>query len=293
VSRTVIDPARDRRLSRSPSAASAAHRLAGDRDIGQASVCGERRVARRGARSIECAPILARRCGSSARVERESDTLSRETTMNVEQCMTRDPVCCGAADNLERAAQIMWEGDCGCVPVLDGGSKVIGMITDRDICMAAYTRGVPLYAVSVESAMARAIVGCRPSDTLETALGLLSANQLRRLPVLDAEGGVVGIVTIHDIARQSGVPGHEIVRSNRSPGRDGARQRRAGGPSKSGRLSSDEVVSALRGIARPRTERTVEANIDRKRDSNAVNRSVLRPKARPGGSSAKSRARSR
>src|SRR5436190_22380879 len=132
--------------------------------------------------------------------ERHAGGTAPEETiiMNVEHCMTREPLCCRAGDSLERAAQIMWEGDCGCVPVVDGGSKVIGMITDRDICMAAYTRGAPLWALSVESAMARGVVGCRVNDTLEAALGLLRANQLRRLPVVDAQGGLVGVVTILD-----------------------------------------------------------------------------------------------
>jgi CBS domain-containing protein len=190
--------------------------------------------------------------------------------MNVEQCMTRNPLSCRAGDSLERAAQIMWEGDCGCVPVIDGGSKLIGMITDRDICMAAYTRGAPLHALSVESAMARGVVGCRASDTLETALGLLSSNRLRRLPVVDAQGGLVGIVTLLDMARQSRVPGR----------------------TRSGRLAADDVVSALNGIGRPGANRTTPEVVSaRPGPAKKSRRSVLKPRARPGGSKPAARSR--
>jgi CBS domain-containing protein len=72
----------------------------------------------------------------------------KEHTMNVldlmTDLMTTNAKSCGTMDNLERAAQIMWENDCGVVPVVDGSERVVGMVTDRDICMAAYTQGQPL-----------------------------------------------------------------------------------------------------------------------------------------------------
>jgi CBS domain-containing protein len=64
-------------------------------------------------------------------------------TVKVFELMTRDVKTCGCADMVEHAAHIMWTRDCGCVPVVDGDGHVVGMVTDRDVCMAAYTQGRP------------------------------------------------------------------------------------------------------------------------------------------------------
>jgi CBS-domain-containing membrane protein len=64
--------------------------------------------------------------------------------MNIEQLMTRDVESCHPDDSLDRAAQLMWDNDCGCVPVVDEKQRVHGIITDRDICMSAYTSGQSL-----------------------------------------------------------------------------------------------------------------------------------------------------
>ena len=149
--------------------------------------------------------------------------------MNVDQCMTREPQSCRASDNLERAAQIMWECDCGCVPVVDDSAKVVGMITDRDICMAAYTRGAALRDISIESAMARDVASCRAGDQLESALNAMRARQVRRLPVLDGVGGLLGLLSLTDVVRQVAAPGR----------------------AKTGRLSSDEVLMTLSMIGHP------------------------------------------
>jgi len=64
--------------------------------------------------------------------------------MKVEQIMTRIVHTCSENDTLNRAAQLMWENDCGCVPVIHGGNgsgAVVGVVTDRDVCMGAYTQG--------------------------------------------------------------------------------------------------------------------------------------------------------
>jgi CBS-domain-containing membrane protein len=75
--------------------------------------------------------------------------------MRVEQLMTRDVKVCRAEDTLSRAAQLMWEHDCGCVPVIgtNGDGRLVGIITDRDIAMAAYTQGWPQSAIPVSTAM--------------------------------------------------------------------------------------------------------------------------------------------
>jgi len=110
---------------------------------------------------------------------------------------------CAPEDSLNTAAHIMWVGDFGCVPVVDEDSRVVGMITDRDICMAAYTRGVSLHALSVKSAMAKEVVCCAPEDDILVAEKLMRKNEIRRLPVVDALGKLVGIISIDNIVRQA------------------------------------------------------------------------------------------
>jgi len=123
--------------------------------------------------------------------------------MNVGQLMTQNVRTCHSEDTLHTAAQIMWDNDCGCVPVTDADRRVVGMLTDRDICMAAYTQGGPLRALKVSSAMSKKLHACKPEDSLATAEEILRANQIRRLPVVDHEGRLVGIVSLNDLAREA------------------------------------------------------------------------------------------
>jgi CBS domain-containing protein len=122
-------------------------------------------------------------------------------TVKVEEIMAREARGCAPNDMLNRAAQIMWENNFGCVPVIAGESKVVGMLTDRDICMAAYTQGATLNSIQVSSAMSREVFSCRPSDDLVAAQQVMRDHQVRRLPVTDADGKLVGIVSLSDIAR--------------------------------------------------------------------------------------------
>jgi CBS domain-containing protein len=104
---------------------------------------------------------------------------------------------------VNRAAQIMWEADVGCVPVVDAENRVVGMITDRDIAMAAYTQGRALEAISVESAMATQVYTCSPGDDVSSAEERMQKFQVRRLPVVDSAAKLVGIVSMNDIAREA------------------------------------------------------------------------------------------
>jgi CBS domain-containing protein len=121
--------------------------------------------------------------------------------MKVEQIMSREPKACTPEESLNRAAQLMWENDLGCVPVVERDSKVVGMLTDRDICMAAYTQGATLHAMQVSSAMSHKVFACRPDDDLAAAQKLMAERRVRRLPVLAANGKLVGIISLSDIAR--------------------------------------------------------------------------------------------
>lgn len=125
----------------------------------------------------------------------------KKQTMKVEELMAREVRTCQIGDSLQAAAQIMWENDCGCVPVLDHDGWVVAMLTDRDICMAAYLQGKALTMLPVSSAMSRTLWACGPGDTLAVAEKLLRANQIHRLPVIDGDGCLVGILSLGDIAR--------------------------------------------------------------------------------------------
>jgi len=137
--------------------------------------------------------------------------------MRVEEIMTREVEACRPDDTLNTAADIMWQTDCGCVPVIDGSSKrVIGMITDRDICMAAYLSGQPLQALTIEGAMAKTVYSCNPQDPLATAERIMREAQIRRLPAVDEHGRLVGIISLSDIAMSATIPAHEIAETIKS-----------------------------------------------------------------------------
>ena len=123
--------------------------------------------------------------------------------MRIEEIMVRDVKVCRANDSLNTAAQLMWDADCGFLPVVssDGGGRVVGVVTDRDICMCSYTQGERLVDLRVGKAMARRVIGCKPEDEVGKAEAIMRTNRVHRLPVLDTHGCVVGVVSLHDIAR--------------------------------------------------------------------------------------------
>jgi CBS domain-containing protein len=118
--------------------------------------------------------------------------------------MTADPGFCFAVDSLTKAASIMWQRDCGAVPVLDAGSKVIGVVTDRDICIAVASRAGRASEITAGELCGGNVLTCAPNDELKKALKLLRKNQLRRLPVVDGDERLVGIITLADIVNAAG-----------------------------------------------------------------------------------------
>jgi CBS domain-containing protein len=123
--------------------------------------------------------------------------------MNIDQLMKWPVHTCRSDDSLDYVAQLMWEGDCGCVPVVDGAGRLLAMITDRDICMAAHFQGGPLRALKVKDAMSKRVFACRPSDTIGVAENIMRSNQVRRLPIVDENDHVVGILSLTDIAAEA------------------------------------------------------------------------------------------
>lgn len=131
--------------------------------------------------------------------------------MNVGQLMRKDVKTCRPEDSLNTAAKLMWDNNCGTAAVVADG-KVVGMLTDRDICMAAYTQGCALRDLRVSSAMSKRLFACRPDDSIAKAEEFLRTNGIRRLPVIDADSHLVGILSLDDIAC-------EATRERKSKGR--------------------------------------------------------------------------
>ena len=125
--------------------------------------------------------------------------------MRVQELMTTQVKSCAPDDSLERAAQLMWENDCGALPVSmgDGANRIVGMITDRDIAMGALFQHRTLSELKVRDAMAKSVETCHASDPVAQAEKIMREARIRRLPVLDGAGSLVGILCLADLAREA------------------------------------------------------------------------------------------
>jgi CBS domain-containing protein len=123
--------------------------------------------------------------------------------MKVDEVMTLSPRCCKPDDTLATAASLMWEADCGSIPVIDDVGHVRAVITDRDICMAALMSGEPLHAQRISSVCGDSVETCRPDDRIEDATSIMKEKQIRRLPVVSDDGRIIGIVSLNDLALAS------------------------------------------------------------------------------------------
>jgi CBS domain-containing protein len=121
--------------------------------------------------------------------------------MQIKEIMSHPVVTCSTTDSVDQAARLMWEFDCGIVPVVDDDGRLAGVVTDRDICMAAYTQGKPLKTIPITGAMTTRVIAVHSDDLIEQAEKLMRGNQIRRLPVLDGEGRPVGLASMNDLAR--------------------------------------------------------------------------------------------
>jgi CBS-domain-containing membrane protein len=115
--------------------------------------------------------------------------------------MTSPVMTCSPLDDVNDVAQLFWDTNCGSLPVVDAAGLLQGMLTDRDICMAAYTQGRRLPDISVDSAMSRCVHAVSPDDTLQRVLEIMADVQVHHVPVVDDSRKVVGIISITDVAR--------------------------------------------------------------------------------------------
>ena len=119
--------------------------------------------------------------------------------MHVKDVMTRHVQVCAPDTNLGVAAMIMWKNDCGVVPVMNDDTKVLGMITDRDICMAVATKHRLASDITVGDVFSGNLYACNPQEDVREALKLMRAGKVRRLPVISANGTLQGIISINDV----------------------------------------------------------------------------------------------
>jgi CBS domain-containing protein len=125
----------------------------------------------------------------------------RSASMKVGDWMSRRVVTCRTQDDLSQVARQMWDKDLGCLPVVDGEDRIVGIVTDRDLCMGAYIKGRALHDLVVSACMQRELHTCRPEDGIDLALGLMAERQIRRLPVVTADGKIAGTISLADAAR--------------------------------------------------------------------------------------------
>jgi CBS domain-containing protein len=150
--------------------------------------------------------------------------------MIVKEVMNREVTTCRPDTTLESAAILMWDGDCGTVAVIDDGGKVIGIITDRDICMAVALQHKSAGEIQVQEVMSRHLFTCQPESDIMNALKTMSFQKVRRLPVTNDSGEIEGIISIEDL----------IARAER--GRRGIQ---------TPELSYDDTMTTLKAICRP------------------------------------------
>jgi CBS domain-containing protein len=120
--------------------------------------------------------------------------------MKILELMTGSLKTCRATDMLDHAAKLMWDFDIGVVPVIDEVGQIVGIVTDRDLCMAAYTQRQPLHCVAVSVAMTKHVVTCRPNHADADVAKLMARHKVRRIPVVDEAKRPIGIVSLTDLA---------------------------------------------------------------------------------------------
>src|SRR5690242_20635250 len=146
--------------------------------------------------------------------------------MKVKEVMMGTPYTCRSETNLGEAAELMWKGNCGFLPMKGTDGKVNGVITDRDICIALATRSKLAGEVTAGEVSGAKLHACSPEDEIHVALLTMREGKVRRLPVIDSEGKAVGVLSMDDV----------LLRAEPS------------GSGKIVELSTDEVVRSYRVI---------------------------------------------
>lgn len=152
--------------------------------------------------------------------------------MTVKEVMKKDVATCAPHDDVARAVKLMRDHKCGFVPVVDSHGLVAGVVTERDLVIAAVRMGRTPAHVAVNDAMSQPVFSCFPEENLKVVLATMAKHHVRRLPVLDKHGHLVGVLSIDDIV--------QVPRGRGTP-------------------TAEEIVDALKGICAPRSIETAPA----------------------------------
>jgi CBS domain-containing protein len=113
--------------------------------------------------------------------------------------MTPDPACCSPDTTLEKIATLMVANDCGEIPIIDRSGRPIGVVTDRDIVCRVVAEGKDPAMITAESVMSTPVVAVYDDAELDDVIDMMETHQIRRLPVVDAEGCCAGIIAQADL----------------------------------------------------------------------------------------------
>ena len=124
------------------------------------------------------------------------------------EVMTKNPVCCLPTDTVTKVAQWMKSKDFGSVPIIENEhtKKLVGIVTDRDLALKIVAEGRDPKATKAEDVMTRKVVTCHAEDDMQKALDAMSEHKLRRIPVVDNNHGIVGIIAQADVATRVDQP---------------------------------------------------------------------------------------
>lgn len=146
----------------------------------------------------------------------------------VQDVMAEHPVFCRSGTDLAKAAALMWECECGVLPVVDEEGKVTGVVTDRDICIALGTKDARPSQLTAGEVARGQVFSCAPGEDIHDALKTMRQARRRRLPVVDHSGTLVGLLSLDEIVLRA--------RNDDSSGRTG--------------ISYEDVVNTFRAICR-------------------------------------------
>jgi CBS domain-containing protein len=152
--------------------------------------------------------------------------------MTVKDLMNTAVATCAPDSGLDSVVEIMREHDCGFLPVIDSHGIIVGVVTDRDVCLAGGTKHRSLARISVKETMSHPVFSCFPDENIKTVLVTMAKHRVRRLPVLNKSGHLLGVLSIDDIVHAPP---------------------RRGGP------TAEDIVAALKGIYAHRTVQVVTA----------------------------------
>ncbi len=119
-----------------------------------------------------------------------------------EEVMTKNPVCCLPSDNVVKVAEMMKQTNIGSIPVIENEQtrKLVGIVTDRDLAMKIVAEGRESKSTKVEAVMTHKVVTCHADDDFQKALAAMSEHQLRRIPIVDNNNKILGIIAQADVA---------------------------------------------------------------------------------------------